>query len=475
MYVMLPEISKITFGRNASPFGIGQARPTISWRFSQQEKTVRDFTQSDYELRVRRTGSDHTYAVSSESNIDAPWPQNEPDLGSREKATVGVRVKGGNGEWTDWLDQQLEASLFKSEDWKAKMITSDLAPPASLTKRPIYLRTRFDLSSKEIEQLAASPARIYATAFGVYSLSINGHRVGDHVLAPGWQAYQHRLHFQTYEVPSDFFQVGANVIGISVGEGWYAGRLTWMSSCRNYWGSDIGARCQLELGDKCIATNVDEWQWDYGPLISSGLYDGVVYDGRLEDEDWSLPTSKDDWKPTRELPISNKIELVAPEAPPIRRIQEVRPIEKIITPSGKKVLDFGQNLVGWVKIKTVPANDSRFPMSVVLKHAEVLEKGELGVRPLRTAKATDQVFMSSKPIHDWEPEFTTHGFRYVQIDGCDVEMDNFVAVVVHSDMERLGDFECSHPVINKLHQNVVWGLKGNFVGVPTDCPQRDER
>ena len=474
MRMTQPTITKLTFERNACTLGIGQKRPKISWRFAQDTSTVKDFKQKAYELRFERDGSSKTYKVASGNNVEAPWPEKEKDLSSRERVKVGVRACGEDGGWTQWFDTEVEAGLFNDGDWKAEMITSDITSPLSMTKRPIYLRSSFNLSDKDLQSFAKRPPRIYATAFGVYSIFINGNPIGDHVLAPGWQAYQHLLHYQTYEVPSDVLQAGENVIGIIVGEGWYAGRLTWNEGCRNYWGEEIGARCQLEIGDQTITTNTKDWTWTYGPLISSELYDGEYFDATLIDSKWSkTPLSKG--QPTRSLPMPKATQLVAPEAPPIRRTEEVKPVELITTPKGAKIIDFGQNLVGWVKIKVVPKNKSRFPLAIVLRHAEVLDKEEIGMRPLRTAKATDKIFLGDKEVHNWEPEFTTHGFRYVEISGCDVEKDNFVAVVVHSDMERLGDFECSHEYINKLHSNVIWGFKGNFVGVPTDCPQRDER
>jgi alpha-L-rhamnosidase len=356
-------------------------------------------------------------------------------------------------------------SRLERSDWSAKVVAPDVVPPANLAKRPFHVKTTFKVTT------AAKSARLYATALGAYEISINGKRIGDHVMAPGWQSYNHRLHYQTYEVPAELLVEGENTIDAIVGEGWYSGRLTWDEACRNLWGEEIGVMAQLELDGKVVAATDTNWEWSYGALLSSELYDGETYDASL--------AKTREWRPTKTIPLPPKASLIAPEAPPIRPIEDITPIELITTPSRKKILDFGQNLVGWVKVRNIPKRHKATDR-VVLRFAEVLDKGELGVRPLRSAKATDYIYLSpDEGIKEWEPKFSTHGFRYCEVTGPAELLDdykgNFTAVVVHTDMERIGDFKCSHDMVNKLHENVVWGLRGNFVGVPTDCPQRDER
>lgn len=445
-----PRISKLTFGRNASPMGIGQPRPLLSWRYEQDEHTESNWTQKGYELSFTRQGKETTYKFDSPDNIDVAWPKEEPDLKSRERVEVKVRPSGG-----EWFSQEVEAALLFSDDWSASMIGIDTNPPALVAMRPFHVLKKWTAE--------AGPARIYATALGAYEITLNGKRVGDHVLAPGWQSYNHRLHYQTFQV--DLVE-GENVLEAVVGEGWYCGRLSWWPDCRNVYGSEIGVMIQVETEGKASVVTDDSWRWQYRNLLSSELYDGETYD------EGAVPTE------LRKVKVLSSLKgtLVAPEAPPIRRIQEIKPVELLTSPSGKKILDFGQNMVGWVKIKTLP-KQSRMHKSVSLRFAEVLDKGEMGMRPLRTAKQTDRIFLSDQPFNDWEPKFTTHGFRYCEVSGpAEAQViDNFVGVVVHTDMERIGDFTCSHDMVNKLHQNVIWGLKGNFVGVPTDCPQRDER
>jgi alpha-L-rhamnosidase len=458
----VPRISKLTFGRNASALGIGQARPSLAWRYEQDSQTAQGWKQSAYEITLKRGDKITTFKEEDSNNVDIPWPKDASPLVSREVVRVSVRARGGSG-WTDAFSATVEAALLDSKDWEASVIAPDIVPPSNAAKRPFYTRRTLTLKSTEGRK------RIYATALGVYEIHINGKRIGDHVLAPGWQSYNHRLHYQTYPIEEGVLVKGDNVIEIVVGEGWYSGRLTWAEQRRNIWGSEIGVQLQLEQDGQVIVSSDDRWEWNYGQLLESGLYDGEVFDVDL---------AGTEWRPTKTISRPASTTLIAPEAPPIRATEVVKPIALLTTPRNKKIIDFGQNLVGWVRILNLPAARSAHDC-VILRFAEVLNKGELGVRPLRSAKATDKVFLGTRPLPMYEPTFTTHGFRYCEVTGPPQILDdykkNFVAIVVHSDMERIGDFSCSHDLINKLHQNVVWGLRGNFVGLPTDCPQRDER
>jgi alpha-L-rhamnosidase len=329
--------------------------------------------------------------------------------------------------------------------------------------------------------LAAAPgvtierARLYATSAGINQLWLNGGVVGTTVLAPGWSAYAARLHYETHDV-TDQVSLGDNVIGAVVADGWWRGFLTWQMK-RDVYGDRHGLLAQLEVtfsdGTSATVATQPEWRTSVGPCIDADLYNGEVYDARLAADGWSAPGFDDStWGPA--VAFSPAVgELVAPTAPPVRRVQ-ARPVTEVIhTPSGRTILDFGQNLVGWVRF-TVEGPSGTV---VSLRHAEVLEDGELGIRPLRNAKATDRYTLRGEGPESWEPTFTFHGFRYVEVDGWPGPLDAeaFRAIVVHSDFERIGTFSCSDALLNRLHENAVWGMRGNFVDVPTDCPQRDER
>ncbi len=430
------------------------ANPRLSWRF---QGDADDWKQASYEVKVHRQGKVEEYKVDSGDNVTVPWPS--APLVSREAVRVKVRSVGTNGQNTAWKGLDLETALLDKSDWTARMITGE-DQPADAPKRPFLFTTAFNV------QDTSKPARLYATAWGIYEAEINGQRIGDHLFAPGWQAYAHRLHYQVYDI-APMLQKGHNNIGVHVAEGWYAGRLGFGGGRRDLYGDHVAFLGQIEIDGKVVAATGPDWKWSYGPLETAELYDGEVFDSRKDATMFDGP-----WHPVNTLGLPTAA-LVAPEAEPVRKTEEVAPKEIITTPSGKIIIDFGQNLVGYLRINRNPQVAAG--KTITLRHAEVLEHGELGVRPLRHAKATD-IITTGGDLTNWTPHFTFHGFRYAEIAGYpNLSLDSFTAIVIHTDMERLGHFECSHKEINQLHRNVTWGLRGNFLSVPTDCPQRDER
>lgn len=331
-----------------------------------------------------------------------------------------------------------------------------------------YFRRAFDAS----DGLVRATLRI--TAIGVVEPWINGTRVGDEVLAPGWTSYRHRLTVSTYDV-TDTVTVGENVLGAIVGEGWALGRLGWEERRNHY--SDrpaLWAELRLEYPDRAetIASD-DSFQASTGAIQSSSIYDGEVVDARLDPIGWNEPGFDDsDWQPVETFDWPAEA-LVEPIAPPIRRIEELVPVSISTSSTGRAIVDFGQNISGWVRI----AVDAAPGDTITVRHAETLTNGEIDVETIRTAKATDVYVARGEGRETFEPRFTFHGFRYAEIDGWPGELnpDNLRAIVVHSDMPRTGWLETSNPLLNQLHSNAVWSMRDNFVGVPTDCPQRDER
>ncbi|GAA3146899.1 glycoside hydrolase family 78 protein [Planomonospora alba] len=312
-------------------------------------------------------------------------------------------------------------------------------------------------------------ARLQVTALGIVEPYLNGTRVGDEVLAPGWTSYRHRIQVSTYEV-TDLICSGANALGAIVGEGWAAGRLGYEGRNRHY--TDRPAlfmRLELTYGDRTVIVGTDgQWTTATGAVLAQSLYDGENYDARCEPDGWNLPGFDDGaWSPVEPFDW-DPATLVHRNAEPIRRIEELAPVEITTSPSGTTIADFGQNLSGWVRL----AVTGRAGQTVTIRHAELLTEGELDVATLRTARSTDTYILRGGGQERWEPRFTFHGFRYAEIDG---PFDEITAVVVHSDMRRTGWLETSDDLLNRLHANAVWSMRGNFVGVPTDCPQRDER
>jgi alpha-L-rhamnosidase len=297
-------------------------------------------------------------------------------------------------------------------------------------------------------------------------------------MAPGWTSYKHHLSYQTYDV-SELLKRGTNVIGVEVGEGWYCGRIGWDGNNRYVYADRLAVLAQLEvtLKDEKKATIVSDetWKTSGGPTVSSEIYDGEEYDAALEIPGWSTASVDDEkWSSVTKIDFPTG-RLQVSEGPPVREVEVVK-VQKIIrSPSGKVILDFGQNLVGRLRVRASGPNGQ----NIVFTHTEVLENGEVATRPLRDCKATDSLTLGAKAII-WEPKFTFHGFRYVQVENWPSNhgepiFSDIEAVVIHTDMKQIGWFECSEPMVNKLHENIRWGMRGNFVSIPTDCPQRDER
>ncbi|KAL4934277.1 glycoside hydrolase family 78 protein [Aspergillus undulatus] len=471
-----PTITPPSFEQHPTGFGIGSPSPRISWRFIATQSTAANWRQSAYEIEVIRDDKSETYRVDSAESVLVPWPS-QP-LQSREIANVRVRSFGGpeDGptEWSSWSN--VESGLLSPEDWSAHAITGSIKQEDG-PLRPVRFKKTFTLPTVSLRR-----ARLYVTSLGVFQAYINGKPVGDHCMAPGWTSYHDRLNYEVFDVASFLEDGGETTIAVEVGEGWYATRLGFHGGKRFIYGDELAVFAQLELdsgaGEPPVVVATDStWQSHRSAIIRSEIYDGEVYDAREDQDDWMVSSSSG-WESVREIALP-PTQLVAPNAPPVRVTEVVNPIEIIRTPSGKVVLDFGQNLVGRVRIRSFKKPEGH---SVVLSHAEVLENKELGTRPLRVAKAQDEIISAGHEIRDWAPWFTFHGFRYVQVDGWspeDTEMpltlQSLVAEVMHTDLKRSGWFMCSHEMINKLHQNALWSMRGNFLSVPTDCPQRDER
>lgn len=493
----------IRFEHHPDGFGIGTDKPRLSWRLS-ASTVPSNWMQKSYQVQVKRhlpgkTSSGQkpdvqTWRVPSDSSILNEWP-GQP-LRSRETASVRVLASGhslpddpdpvANSDlsvWSEWQD--VEAGLLQVSDWKAKFVTSSEPPPKDgVPHRPTLYRKEFTLESKGKKH--HTRARLYISALGLYAASINGRRVGDLHMAPGWTSYDHRLQYQVFDV-TNLLRDGKNVIGVEVAEGWYAGRLIWIPGLRNLYGDQPGFIAQLETQDDGGSDNYsaqvvsdDSWVSHPSPRLSASIYDGEVYDAREELSGWAGPDfeAAGSWDATRILDVDlEKVQLFSPDVPPVRVTQTVGVVDIFNSPSGKVLVDFGQNLVGRVKIHGLQKPKGH---ELQIRHAEVLENGELGTRPLRDAKATDKYIFSGdeKAGASWSPEFTFHGFRYAELTGVSAEelsKDSLSALVLHSDMRRTGHFSCSDELITKLHENVVWGMRGNFLSVPTDCPQRDER
>ena len=433
--------------------GIGTAAPRLSWRYDEASD---DFVQAGYEIEVARPGLEVEHrVVSSADQVLVPWPS-EP-LQSRDSATLRVRALDGD-DWGDWSDPvRIETGLLDRADWTGRFIT-----PVDETSAGTPAPT---LVGEFAVPEGVVSARLYVTAMGLYRATLNGVRVGDVELAPGWTSYQERLRYQTYDV-TDLLSTGDNTLEITLGRGWWQGPFGFEKR-REIYGSVVAGLAQLEVtladGTRLTLHTGTDWR-----SCASGILDDTLYDGQTTD----LTHVRGEAVAVREVELDPAVALVAPVGPPVRITDELRPVSVEQRPDGAWRIDLGQNIVGWLRLE-VASQTGR----VTVRHAEVLEHDQLGVRPLRTAKATDTYLVDpSAGPSVLEPCFTFHGFRYAEVTGVDtLTADDVVGVVVGSDLRRTGTFASSNPELDRFHENVVWGMRGNFVDVPTDCPQRDER
>jgi alpha-L-rhamnosidase len=447
---------------------IGSEPIRLSWRV---HASNRGLIQLAYEIE---TASSATFdvvlaesgVVPSADQVAVQCPGNP--LRSREIRYIRTRILTRAG-WTSWSPVlRVEAGLLVAADWVAEAITlPDDAGSERQSPSPV-LRRAFHLSTETVS------ARLYVTALGVHQMRINGRSVSDDLLAPGWTAYRHRLLADAYDVTS-LLEVGENVISGVLGDGWYRGRLGWDGeNDRCHYGTEIGLVAQLEVdladGTRQQVVTDTSWRAATAEIRSADLYDGAVVDLRHSRPGWDLPGYDDvDWATVAVVPF-DRTRIEARIAPPVRVIEKL-PVVRTTDPNGSILLDAGQNVAGYVRLRVRGQRGDR----VIVKHAEVLEAdGSLHTRSLRSAKATDEYFLDGADEVVLEPVFTFHGFRYAQVATVAEIIDAEVAAI-SSDLAQRSSFESSSTQLNRLHENVVWSQRDNFVSVPTDCPQRDER
>lgn len=466
------KVYDLTVEHKTNPVGLHDRHPRLSWKLQSEGK---DIMQTAYMIRVA-TSSDFSRSkilwesgwVDSDSSVLISYKG--PELKSGKRYYWQVKVADNRKNESPWSETAFwEMGLINDTDWKGRWI--EPVQDTVLNIPAMTLRRKFPIEKKVVR------ARAYVTAHGLYEFYVNGQRVGDQLLTPGWTAYDERLQYQVYDV-TNLVRQGDNVVGAILGDGWYRGRLGWETNW-GVWGKRIGLFCQVNFeyadGTSSSMTTDDAWKSTAdGPIVMNSIYDGETYDARKELKGWCTPDYNDSsWTPVNLVPTGHE-KLVATETVPVKRIQELQPKKIFRTPNGTLVADFGQNMVGWVRLKVSgPAGTE-----VIVRHAEVLDKeGEFYTLNLRTAKATMTYILKGEGEEVYEPRFTFFGFRYIAVEGFPGELrpENVTGIVIHSDMKPTGKFECSDPLLNQLQHNIVWGQKGNFVDVPTDCPQRDER
>ncbi|WP_147681405.1 alpha-L-rhamnosidase [Actinomyces ruminicola] len=464
------------------------AAPRLSWRVIGAPAGWR---QDAYEVEVTSTDGNSTrVTVESAEQILVPWPT--APLASRQAATLRVRVRGGAGDvastptggdavrpdspepaevaaWSPWsAPAEVEAALFDDAEWEGAFISP--VGIGGVGERAPIVSTVVEVP----EDLVA--ARLRATAHGICEPRINGVRVDDSLLNPGWTSYTHRLQVVTWDV-TDLLHPGTNILDVLLGNGWWRGHLGYYGDAAVY-GDRLALAAQLELttadgARTTIATDTD-WLARESAVVADDLYDGQTTDLRLAGPSASAHRVEIvSAAPSGAARGATSPKLVPQVAPRIRPTGAL-PAQRVWnSPSGKTLVDFGQNAVGVVRL-TVRGLESG--TEITIRHAEVLEDGELGIRPLRAARATDTWILPDAGEHVLQPTLTLHGLRYAEVSGIpDLAAQDVELVIIGSDLEPAGAFRCSHPLLNQLHDNVVWSTRGNFVSIPTDCPQRDER
>lgn len=451
-----------------NPIGIDIENPRFQWKIDSEARAVR---QKSFKIQVSedRDFRDLVWDEEQSSNQSTNIEYQGENLKSRTRYYYRIKVETNKG-FSDWSQREFfEMGILNSSDWQAKWISPDYDYAPDKYRPASLLRKEFNLKEK------VKKARVYITALGLYELRINGKKVGKNYLTPGWTSYNKCVQYQTYDL-SDYISKGPNAVGLQIGDGWYLGDLMWKDS-RNFYGKErlalVEIQVEYESGNEIIISD-SSWKTEKSPILMSEIYHGEKYDARLEKEGWDQPKFNDsDWYSVKEADKSKDI-LIAQENNPVRKMLEIEPEEIITTPAGEKVIDMGQNMVGWLQFKVSGKSGDR----VILKHAEVLDKkGNFYTDNLRSADQKIEYILNGKDEESFEPHFTFQGFRYVKIVDYpgEINLDDFKGIVLYSDMKQTIDFECSNEMLNKLHDNIIWGQRGNFVDIPTDCPQRDER
>ncbi len=474
-----------------NPVGYSLEDLSFSWKLPLERKGI---SQTAYRIRV----------ATSPKNLDSPdvWDSGKVESSQSVAVPYGGRaVKSGERLWWNvsvWDENGnegapsdpsfFEAGLLSNSDWKGKWIYRDFPPNCTRKyqshkgvgifeyRSPVYLRKDFKTAAKKIEK-----ARLYATARGAYQVYLNGKKVGDDFWSPGWTDYNKRIQTTTYDVTNMLSASDANTLGAVVADGWYSGRLAWkLSEGKGFYGKIPEFLAQLEIvysdGTKEIICTDETWKAGLGGILNSDLYDGEEFDARREPIGWNAPDFDDSaWKEVSTKPVENTPSLDPRRNQPIVIKDTLTPISvKEISP-GTYIFDIGQNMVGWAKIKI----DGQSGQKIKIRFAEMLnDDGTLYVENYRTARSTDYYTCAGGKA-EWEPNFTYHGFRYVELSGLPagekIPLDSVEGRVLFNDMPLIGSFICSEPKINQLQSNIQWGQRSNFFSVPTDCPQRDER
>ena len=434
-----------------NPIGLAVKSPRFSWKMRTDEKNT---VQNIYRIEVTDNGKTVWDTGMQESRDSVLVPYEGELLCDETLYTVKVTVwdnygRAGSAETT------FETGVFDPQTFRAEMITHDFEQEE--TACPVFYKNI--LLKGDVKK-----ARLYATAQGVYEFAVNGVKAGEDRMTPGWTSYHNRLQYQIYDV-TEQIKSGENLLEMTVGNGWYKGILGFMCTPDIY-GDRVGAFAELHItyedgGSEVIGTD-ESWSVRTGKIRYSEIYMG-------ETIDTDAPQIREGNVSVKDF---DKSILTAQENEPVRITERIPAKELIVTPKGERLVDFGQNITGLAEIRIRGKKGQK----ITIRHAEVLDKdGNFYPETLRQAKSID-TYICNGEDQVFLPHFTFHGFRYICVEGIDeMKPEMFTACVMHSDMETIGSFHTSNKKINQLQSNISWGMRDNFLDIPTDCPQRDER
>ncbi|MBD0378682.1 glycoside hydrolase family 78 protein [Paenibacillus sedimenti] len=457
----------------SNPLGIDVRRPRLFWKLESRRRSA---VQAMYQVlvassreRLDREEADMWDSGKTASDQSTHIEYAGETLRSGETYYWKVRVWDDLGVASDWSEPAFwSMGLLSRADWKAKWIGRKAEPEVELQPPP-YLRKSFRIV-KPVRR-----AIVYATALGLYDLRLNGQRIGA-LFAPGWTDYDTRVQVQAYDV-TDELTVGENVFGVILGDGWFAGTVGFLGN--HVYGERpfllLQAKIEYDDGTSELIGSDSSWRTAKGPILYSDLIKGETYDARLELSGWDRAgyTAAGTWE-TPDVRSGYNGLLVGTAEPPVRIMQTRKPVSIRRTETGTYIYDMGQNMVGWTELKVQGPQG----VKVTVSHAEMLNPdGSLYLDNLREAVQQDHYMLKGDGEERYEPHFTFHGFRYVELIGYpgEPDLESIIGKVVHSDMPETGRLETNDPMVNRLYANITWGQRGNFLSVPTDCPQRDER
>ncbi|MGH8024319.1 MAG: family 78 glycoside hydrolase catalytic domain, partial [Limisphaerales bacterium] len=469
----------------ATPLGIDEREPRLSWAIESNRRGARQVAwQVGVASAARRLANRRDWDLWDSSRVENNQTTHIVYAGrplrSRQECHWRVLVWDETGKMTRSDPSFWTMGLLEKRNWRAHWIAANgeiirrdneaIAPTLTEPGTPAFFRKKFKIAA------SVKRATVYASARGLIELRLNGQRVGPDIFAPEWTDYEKRIQYRTYDV-TRLIGRGWNVLGAILGDGWWSGFVGWQETRARYGSLENSLLVQLEVelaGGRRVMVGTDKtWACNTGPILSSDFMMGEIYDARREHNGWDTAAySGKAWLAARRV-AEPSAPLVAQRSEPVRITQTIKPISVNKLRPGVFIYDLGQNITGWARLRIRAHPGAR----IQIRHGEQLTpNGALYTENLRRARATDVYICKGMGREIWEPRFTFHGFQFVELSGLATADKNAVTgCVVHSATPPAGRFECSDARVNRLWLNGLWSQRDNFLSVPTDCPQRDER